>query len=407
MTTHDVIAETINNEAARNEKVIAWLRLGLAFAILPDIVGPEMVPVVLWFDVACLAYCVTALAATYRWAGWPGFKYVIMTVDAAVMVYLTIANPDAVEPTVNFLLLALCACLLVVTASIRMSQWAVAYATGLMMVISAAVLWWQPVPAVAAVGAIVVVLLLGCLSYFVMMRLLDLLVEVTRKEQLSRFLSPELVEQAMHDPALLQLGGKRQSVTVLFVDIRKFSAKAETHTPEEVVGFLNDYFRVLTDVIFRHRGTLDKFMGDALMALFGAPLGHPDDADRAVRAAVEMMEEVVKLNAEKVRGGFCPIEIGIGINTAEVIAGNVGADRRMEYTVIGDGVNVAARLEKLTKRFDTKIIISQATHERLTDRLAAISYGETTVEGRTQMIRIYGVPHAGMRTAQDAAPRLH
>ncbi|OHE75204.1 MAG: hypothetical protein A2107_08630, partial [Verrucomicrobia bacterium GWF2_62_7] len=285
MATRDVIAETINNEAARNEKIIAWLRLGLTLAIFPDIVGPAVAPVVLWFDVACLAYFVAALAATYHWAGWPGFKYVIMTADAAVMVYLTIANPDAIEPMANFLLLALCACLLVVTASIRMSKWAVAYATGLMMAIFAAVLWWQPVPPVISVGAIVVVLLLGCLSYFVMMRLLDLLVEVTRKEQLSRFLSPELVEQAMRDPALLQLGGKRQSVTVLFVDIRKFSAKAETHTPEEVVGFLNDYFRVLTDVIFRYRGTLDKFMGDALMALFGAPQGHPDDADRAVRAA--------------------------------------------------------------------------------------------------------------------------
>jgi len=398
MATRDVIAETLNNEAARNEKLIAWLRCGLTLAIFPEIVDPAVAPIVLWFDAACLAYFVAALVATYRWSGQSGFKYLIMTLDAAVMVYLTIANPDAIEPTANFLLLALCACLLVVTASIRMSKWAVAYATGLVMLIFAIVLWWQPVAPVISVGAMVVVLLLGCLSYFVMMRLSGLLAEVTRKEQLSRFLSPELVEQAMRDPALLQLGGRRQSVTVLFVDIRKFSAKAETHTPEEVVGFLNDYFRVLTDVIFRHRGTLDKFMGDALMALFGAPLSHPDDADRAVRAAVEIMAELAKLNAEKARSGFCPIEIGIGINTADVIAGNVGADRRMEYTVIGDGVNIAARLEKLSKRFPTKIIISQATHDRLTDKLGAVAHGETTVEGRTQPLRIYGVPHAGMGT---------
>ncbi len=399
MPTRDVIAETINNEATRNEKLIAWLRCGLTFAILPDFFDRAVPALLLWFDAGCLVYFLLAFGATYRWANRPGFKYVIVTVDACVLVYLAIANPDGIEPTVNFLYLAHCGCLLVVTAAIRMSHGAVAYATGLTLAIFAAVLWWQPVPVIAVTSAVAVVVLLGCLSYFVMMRLSGLLAEVTRKEQLSRFLSPELVEQAMRDPALLQLGGKRQSVTVLFVDIRKFSAKAETHTPEEVVGFLNDYFRVLTDVIFRHRGTLDKFMGDALMALFGAPLSHPDDADRAVRAAVEIAEKLVVLNAEKARGGFCPIEIGIGINTAEVIAGNVGADRRMEYTVIGDGVNVAARLEKLTKRFPTKIIIGHATHDRLTDKLGAIAHGETTVEGRTQPLRIYGVPHAGMRTA--------
>ena len=140
---------------------------------------------------------------------------------------------------------------------------------------------------------------------------------------------------------------------MMFVDIRKFSVIAELHTPEEVVKILNDFFRAATDVIFKHKGTLDTYIGDALMALFGAPLTNPDDADRALRAAVEMMLRLEEFNKELDE----PLHIGIGLNTASVIAGNVGTDQRMDYTVIGDGVNIAARLEKLSKKYETKIIL--------------------------------------------------
>jgi adenylate cyclase len=185
-------------------------------------------------------------------------------------------------------------------------------------------------------------------------------------------------------------------VTILFADIRRFSAAAEAHTPEEVIGFLNDYFRVTSEAIFRHGGTLDKFMGDGFMALFGAPIAHADDADRAARAAVEIMEHLAKLNREKADSGFCPLVIGIGMNTADVIAGNVGTDRRMEYTVIGDGVNIAARLEKLTKKYEAKILISQAMYDRLSHKASAIPYGEAVLEGRSNPTRIYGIRHVGM-----------
>jgi adenylate cyclase len=247
------------------------------------------------------------------------------------------------------------------------------------------------------IAVMTIVLVTGCLSYLVMARLSGLLTDVTQKERLSRFLPPELVEQAMQDPKLLQLGGKLQSVTILFADIRRFSTAAEKHTPDEVIRFLNEYFRVTTDVIFRHGGTLDKFMGDAFMALFGAPVTHPDDADRAVRAAREIMERLAGLNREKADSGFCPLMVGIGMNTAEVIAGNVGTDRRMEYTVIGDGVNVAARLEKLTKKYESKILVSGATFDRLSDKSGTISYGEAPVEGRASPVRIYGVGHVGTK----------
>ncbi|MBM4046490.1 MAG: adenylate/guanylate cyclase domain-containing protein [Planctomycetes bacterium] len=400
---NEAVARAIHADATRNERIIAWLRLGLSPAIIPDFLGENVSPGLLWMDACIFAYFVVALLATYRWASWPGFKYVIMAADAGVGVYFTIINPDGGDATINFLSLGLFGALVVSTASIRLSRWAVAYGTGVVILGFVLVLLCAPpVPLPISAGVIVIILVLGCLSYYVMTRLFSLVADVTQKAQLARFLSPEVVELAARDPSLLQLGGKRQSVSMLFADIRAFSSVAEKHPPEEVIGFLNDYFRTTTGVIFSHRGTLDKFMGDALMALFGAPLTHPDDADRAVRAAVEIMQRVADFNRQKAASGFPPILIGIGVNTDEVIAGNVGTDQRMDYTVIGDGVNVAARLEKLTKQYDTKVIISQATYDRLTDKLGAIPHGEVTIPGRATPIRIYGVPHA--RLVSQAAP---
>lgn len=397
MTTDESIRQTIQEESARNEKLIAWLRLALVLAVIPDFFRDALPPGCLWLDICCLAYLFIALAATYRWAHRQWFKYAITALDAAVTVYLTVTNLEGIDSITNFVSLALVACLLLAMASIRMSRAAVAYTTALVMLSFGIVLWQDPIPAAWSVGTIVFVLLLGCLSYFVMTRLHSLIVDVTRKGQLSRFLPPELVEHASRDPALLELGGRRQSVTVFIADIRRFSLMAEEHEPEEVIEFLNDYFRVITDVIFRYRGTLDKFMGDAVMALFGAPLAHPDDADRAVRAAVEVMNRLAEFNRERGDSDFCPVQIGVGLNTADVIAGNIGTDRRMEYTAVGDGVNLAARLEKLSKEYDTKIIISEATYDRLTDKLGAVALGQVTVAGRNKPVQVYGVPEQAVQ----------
>jgi len=397
--TDDFIQRTLQHEATRNEKILAWLRFGLVLTIVPDFFQQDLPASLWWLDIVCLVYLIAALLATYRWASRYWFKYIIVTADAAVILYVTVWDMESWSGEALLMAMALFGAFLIVTASIRLSKWAVAYATGLVMADLVVVGVWLAVPFGDAFGTAAVLLLLGVLSYFVMMRLTVLMADVTRKEHLARFLPPELVERIAQDPALLQLGGRRQSVTILFADIRGFTPMAESHRPEEVIGFLNDYLRVTTEVIFRHRGTLDKFMGDCLMALFGAPMSHPDDADRAVQAAVEIMEEVAEFNRRRVSNGFCPVEIGVGINTADVIAGNVGTDRRMDYTVIGDGVNLAARLEKLTKEYDTKIIISQSTFERLTDRRGAVSCGVAKVRGRDAPVEIYGVPHAPLMGA--------
>ncbi|MEW6358988.1 MAG: adenylate/guanylate cyclase domain-containing protein [Planctomycetota bacterium] len=398
--TDDFIQRTLHHEATRNEKILAWLRFGLVLTIAPDFFADSLLASTWWLDVICLIYLVAALWATFRWASRHWFKYVIVMADALVILYATVWDADSWSNEALLMAMALFGAFLIVTAALRLSPWAVAYGTGLVMVDLIVAGIWLDAPFSTVFGAAMILLLLGVLSHLVTMRLTVLMADVTRKERLSRFLPPELVERAAQDPALLQLGGKRQSVTILFADIRGFTPMVEGHQPEDVIEFLNDYLRVTTDVIFHHRGTLDKFMGDCLMALFGAPLSNPDDADRAVHAAVEIMEQVAEFNRRRTANGFCPVEIGIGVNTANVIVGNIGTDRRMDYTVIGDGVNLAARLEKLTKEYETKIIISRSTHERLSDKRGAVAYGGVKVLGRDAPVEIYGVPHAPLKGAR-------
>ncbi len=164
------------------------------------------------------------------------------------------------------------------------------------------------------------------------------------RDTISRYVSPEMCEEILKNPALLQLGGRRQEVTVLFADIKGFTAMSESLDPEEVVEVLNTYFTEMVDLVFKHQGTLDKYVGDALMAVFGVPMPLPHAATRAVECAVAMQRRLAQMQAQK----RTPIKgVRIGINTGEAIVGNIGSDKRMDFTVIGDAVNVAARLQEL------------------------------------------------------------
>ena len=159
------------------------------------------------------------------------------------------------------------------------------------------------------------------------------------RDTIARYVSPEMCEEILKNPALLQLGGKRQEVTVLFADIQGFTAMSETMKPEKVVEVLNLFFTEMVDLVFQHQGTLDKYVGDALMAVFGVPVPLPDAATQAVKCALAMQRRLARMRGQK----RTPIQgIRIGINTGEAIVGNIGSDKRMDFTVIGDAVNVAA-----------------------------------------------------------------
>jgi adenylate cyclase len=169
-----------------------------------------------------------------------------------------------------------------------------------------------------------------------------------------------LVEQLAASPDEHLLAGSRQRVAVLFVDIRGFTAMAEAMDPTELGGFLSEFRGRLSAPIFSHDGTVDKFIGDAIMAVFGTPITHADDARRAIACALEMLDVTERWSRERERAGLSPIGIGIGGHFGEVFAGAIGDQRLLEYTVIGDTVNVAERLEKLTRQVPSSLVISSA-----------------------------------------------
>jgi adenylate cyclase len=223
------------------------------------------------------------------------------------------------------------------------------------------------------------------------------------KRAFQRFVSPEVVERLMENPAALQFGGEVRPLTVLFTDIRDFTGFTERHQPQEVVQMLREYLTRMVDQVLAQQGTLDKFIGDAVMAIFGAPVPLPDHAERACRAAVGMIRELETLQARWAAEGREPFRMGIGINTGEMVVGNLGSEQLFDYTVVGDGVNLAARLESLNKEYKTTtpIIISESTYLAAKDVLDVVRLGEVTVKGKSRPVVIYEL--RGLRDAGEQA----
>jgi adenylate cyclase len=209
------------------------------------------------------------------------------------------------------------------------------------------------------------------------------------KKLFGQYVSKDVYEQLVANPALARLGGQRREMTVLFSDIRGFTSVTERGEPQAIVGMLNEYFTRMVTIVFRHEGTLDKFVGDMVMALFGAPLDDPQHADHAVEAALDMIAALGELNTQWKSEGRAELDIGIGINTGPMIAGNIGSEAIMSYTVIGDAVNLGSRLESLNKEYGTRIIISDATRERLSRPYRLRPLGDVVVKGKTQPVAIY------------------
>jgi adenylate cyclase len=210
------------------------------------------------------------------------------------------------------------------------------------------------------------------------------------RRMFSSYVSKRIVDELIRDPSKAKLGGDRKEITVLFSDIRGFTTFSEKHQPEEVVSLLNEYLGAMTEIVFEHEGTLDKFVGDAIMALWGAPVGQPDHAERAVRCALAMIEKLKQLQAKWTAEGRYAIDIGIGINTGEMVVGNMGAEgKKMDYTVIGDNVNLGARLEGLTRKYNNHIIISEYTHAKVKDLVQALELDSVTVKGKEKPVVVY------------------
>jgi len=205
-----------------------------------------------------------------------------------------------------------------------------------------------------------------------------------------RFLSPQIVDEIMNKAKTISLGGRRQNVTILFSDIRGFTEITEAKPAEYIVDLLNEYFAEMIDIIFKYGGTLDKFIGDGLMAIFGTPIYYKDHAKRGVAAAIEMQERLKALNMRNRKRGFVELAVGIGINTGSVIAGNIGSEKRMEYTVVGNSVNIANRLEGLAQ--GGQILITESTYNELKGlKLDVEKLKQVQVRGKRGAMDIYQV----------------
>ncbi|HEX8265198.1 MAG TPA: adenylate/guanylate cyclase domain-containing protein [Pyrinomonadaceae bacterium] len=213
--------------------------------------------------------------------------------------------------------------------------------------------------------------------------------EEVARANYGRFLPPFVVQKLLENPESFTLGGTNQLITVLFADIRGFSRIAERERPEKIVRLLNRFFSEMTEIVFAHGGTLDKYIGDEIMSLFGAPTVTSDDASNAVSAAIEMQKRLIELNVELKTDGFEQIGVGIGLHTGEAIVGYVGSERRSEYTAIGDTVNLASRLQ--ANALAGQILLSGVTAQAVAGKFSLLPRTPITVKNRVQPVPLFEV----------------
>ncbi|MCX6708252.1 MAG: adenylate/guanylate cyclase domain-containing protein [Candidatus Woesearchaeota archaeon] len=205
----------------------------------------------------------------------------------------------------------------------------------------------------------------------------------------SKYVSPEVIDELMKDPRKLKLGGEKEDITIFFSDIRGFTTISEQLTPEKLVHLLNEYLTAMTDIAMKHEGVVDKYIGDAIMAFWGAPIKKTNHAELACLTALEMIKKLKELNVKWTQEKFPEIKIGIGLNTGPAVIGNMGSYERFNYTAMGDTINLGSRLEGLTKAYGVCIIISEFTHKEINDKFATRKLDLVAVKGKKKPIHIY------------------
>jgi adenylate cyclase len=216
------------------------------------------------------------------------------------------------------------------------------------------------------------------------------------------YLDASVMEQVLQHPEKLKLGGERKELTVLFSDIRGFTTLSERMTPEQLVSFINEYLTPMTDVVFANGGTLDKYIGDAIMCFWGAPVDQPDHALRACSAALGFLEKLDGLRSHWRAAGLPEVDIGVGISSGLMNVGHMGTQNRFNYTVMGDAVNLASRLEGLNKTYETRILISEATYAETRGHVTARRLGVVRVKGKREPTNLYELRAMGAPVGPDA-----
>jgi adenylate cyclase len=225
------------------------------------------------------------------------------------------------------------------------------------------------------------------------------------RRMFGQYMSETVINHLLAHPEKLKLGGERRRVTLFFSDLAGFTTISERLNPETVVALLNDYLSAMTEIILEEEGTVDKFEGDAIMALWGAPLDQEDQAERACRAALRQQAKLTELNRRFADLKLPPLKMRIGLNTGEAIVGNLGSARRFDYTVIGDTVNLASRLEGLNKFYDTAIMASEATATECGEAVAFRELDLVAVKGKEQPVRVFEVAALAEDLSAELAER--
>ena len=218
----------------------------------------------------------------------------------------------------------------------------------------------------------------------------DISSEKRMKSTMSRYMDPGIANQLLEDGADI-MGGLDTTATLLFSDLRSFTTITESLGAQGTVKLLNEYFEIMVECISEQGGMLDKFIGDAIMAAFGLPISHEDDEDRGVKAGINMIKRLWDWNDQREKDGKPPLDMGLGLNTDKIVAGNIGSQKRMDYTMIGDGVNLAARLESACKQYNARILISDYTYKKLKGTYRIRYIDDVVVKGKTEPVGIHEV----------------